>query len=512
MSTQVYVGLAVTAHDNFTLNASTFDYVNLTQATASGYIAIDAGGGALGTYLTDQHIKGGTPAATSSLVNLRGVTDPAPSGVYQSARYGTFTYTIPQLKASGLYMVRLHFSENVDTAVGERLFNVAINGTPVLSSFDILGTAGAVFTAVVEQFAAKATAAGQMVIAFTPSATSPDQNAEVDAIELIPIQSGTRILTQPAILPAVKAGQPFSGTVATFVDTDPGAKARDYIATVTWGDGTITTGTIAPDPLGSGYDVIGGHTYGSGAVDSLSVQIQSYDGIQVGLTYSVSVGSPLRSTGSATTYNAVVGSSTGPLVMGTFTDSISPPPPFTASIAWGDGQTSAGSVVTLASSYQVTASHTYAQAGSYVPVVTVQSGGVTLTMKNTTIIVTAAAKSGAAAAGAGQAGSPSAPWVSRRQPQCRRRTRQRLPARTSRALPKQWRWARTPSRTRSRSTPASAGRIAPRQRRPAHCASHRGRASLVKTHRDNVRTGVHARLRRDPQTGPSRAQSLTIPS
>ena len=45
MSTQVYVGLAVTAHNTGLVDGATFDQVGVTSAITSGYVAIDAGGG-----------------------------------------------------------------------------------------------------------------------------------------------------------------------------------------------------------------------------------------------------------------------------------------------------------------------------------------------------------------------------------------------------------------------------------------------------------------------------------
>ena len=54
------------------------------------------------------------------------MADPAPQAVYQSNRYGNFTYTIPGLTAGGSYTVRLHFAESYWTAAGKRTFNVLI--------------------------------------------------------------------------------------------------------------------------------------------------------------------------------------------------------------------------------------------------------------------------------------------------------------------------------------------------------------------------------------------------
>jgi hypothetical protein len=57
-------------------------------------------------------------------------------------------------------------------------------------------------------------------------------------------------------------GQQFSGVVATFTDTDPKATAGTLTATIRWGDGTTTQGTVTADPKG-GFDVSGSHTYSS---------------------------------------------------------------------------------------------------------------------------------------------------------------------------------------------------------------------------------------------------------
>ena len=87
--------------------------------------------------------------------------------VYQTVRQGTVTYTIPNLTAGASYTVRLHFAELYFTTAGDRAFDVAINGAAVLTNFDIYKTAGAQYTAVVENFTATANISGQIVIAFT---------------------------------------------------------------------------------------------------------------------------------------------------------------------------------------------------------------------------------------------------------------------------------------------------------------------------------------------------------
>jgi hypothetical protein len=103
--------------------------------------------------------------------------------VYQSCRWApSFTYTIPGLTVGARYTVRLHFAELTWTAPGQRVFNVAINGTNVLSGFDIFAAAGAGNKAVVEQFTAVANTAGQIVISFTQAGVD---NPEINGIEIL---------------------------------------------------------------------------------------------------------------------------------------------------------------------------------------------------------------------------------------------------------------------------------------------------------------------------------------
>jgi len=55
------------------------------------------------------------------------------------------------------------------------------------------------------------------------------------------------------------ATQPFSGTVAAFTDADPGGTVSDYAATIDWGDGTTSAGTVSA--VTGGFAVSGTHTY-----------------------------------------------------------------------------------------------------------------------------------------------------------------------------------------------------------------------------------------------------------
>jgi streptogramin lyase len=67
-----------------------------------------------------------------------------------------------------------------------------------------------------------------------------------------PIATGSTLTATP--------GQPFSGTVATITALDPHSSASDFSATIDWGNGTTSAGTIVAERTGV-YDVNGSASY-----------------------------------------------------------------------------------------------------------------------------------------------------------------------------------------------------------------------------------------------------------
>jgi hypothetical protein len=151
------------------------------SAVSTTVYQINCGGSAASPFKADQYASGGTQRTVTNTITISGITNPAPAAVYQSERYGASTYTFPSLTASAQYIVRLHFAELYQTASGKRVFNVAINGTTVLSNFDIYATAGAAYKAVLREFTATANASGQIVVALT----TVTDNATIEGIEII---------------------------------------------------------------------------------------------------------------------------------------------------------------------------------------------------------------------------------------------------------------------------------------------------------------------------------------
>lgn len=151
-----------------------------TNCSSPDAIAISAGGPGAGYYAADEYFNGGTASGSNATININGVTNPAPESVYQNQRFGNFTYTLPGLTPGTSYVVRLHFDEFYWTKVGQRVFNVSINGTQVLTNFDVFAAAGGQDMAIAEQFAATANAQGQIVLQFV----SVKDNAEINGIEI----------------------------------------------------------------------------------------------------------------------------------------------------------------------------------------------------------------------------------------------------------------------------------------------------------------------------------------
>jgi hypothetical protein len=139
--------------------------------------ALNAGGVAVPPFGADAYVSGGlTYTNWTGAIDRSGATDAAPETVYQDERYGAMTYTIPGLVAGTLHRVRLHFCENYFTAAGQRRFDVAVNGTPILDDFDVFAAAGAAHRALVEEREVAADASGRIVIDFTVVTNFPVLN------------------------------------------------------------------------------------------------------------------------------------------------------------------------------------------------------------------------------------------------------------------------------------------------------------------------------------------------
>jgi len=177
---EVWIGGKGLAASNFSVSAS--------AATSCAGICIDSGStAAVNPFAADEDFVSGATIDHANTINTSKVTNPAPAVVYQSARVTTapgagttFSYTIPGFTAGSMHTVRLHFCETYWTAAGKRQFNVSINGTHVLTNFDIFATAGGENIANIQEFTEAADSSGSYVLTFT----SDVDKAMISGIEI----------------------------------------------------------------------------------------------------------------------------------------------------------------------------------------------------------------------------------------------------------------------------------------------------------------------------------------
>jgi hypothetical protein len=174
------------------------------------------------------------------------------------------------------------------------------------------------------------------------------------------------ILTETTITPT--ANVPFSGKVGVLTDANPAAKAADFTVTIAWGDGQTSAGTVIPNSSG-GFDITGRHTYATPGSFPFHLSVQDVGGSNASIDPVVNVapqpGSPLSVTVKtiAPTANVPFSGKVGVLADA---NPAAKAADFTVSIAWGDGQTSVGTVSANGSGdFDITGSHTYATPGSF---------------------------------------------------------------------------------------------------------------------------------------------------
>ena len=198
--------------------------VNVVQV--SPLLQINAGGAAVAPFAADADFTGGSANSTGTAIDVTAASA-APMAVYQTGRYGTFSYAFPGLTPGAPYLVRLHFAETYWNAAGKRVQNVTVNGSPALTNFDIFAAAGAEFKAVVETVPATADASGKITVAFVGVAGSADTHALVAGLELLPSAALT-VATAASATPNPVTG---TTTAVSVLGADAGGESG---LTYTW--------------------------------------------------------------------------------------------------------------------------------------------------------------------------------------------------------------------------------------------------------------------------------------
>jgi hypothetical protein len=220
--------ITVTARDG--ANNSSTDTITVTYTASGGgtvVAAINCGKTTAGNFTGSDGIvyvpdsvppaSGGTATVGTSYA-IAGTTDDT---LFDSYRYGTHSYNIAV--ANGTYQVALRFADNA-TAVNMRKFNVAIEGTTVLTNFDIFAEAGTntaldkVFTATV--------ADGTLNLQFT----NVTGNAKINAIVV------RTMPTAQTLIAAINCGKTAAGN---FTGADGTVYVPDSVPPASGGTATV---------------------------------------------------------------------------------------------------------------------------------------------------------------------------------------------------------------------------------------------------------------------------------
>jgi large repetitive protein len=168
-------------------NIGAFNTVSGSVSSVAGPVSVVSGGPAASPFVADAGFNGGTTSGPyTGSIDTSALTAPIPpQGALQFQRYGTsFYYSINALTPNSPYVVTLYFVEFADSGAGQRKENVSINGTQVLSAFDIFATAGAKFKAVSKAFTVNASSTGTITINLSVVSGLSDPNAEITAFSV----------------------------------------------------------------------------------------------------------------------------------------------------------------------------------------------------------------------------------------------------------------------------------------------------------------------------------------
>jgi phospholipase C len=231
--------------------------------------------------------------------------------------------------------------------------------------------------------------------AYTITATAKDEGKTYNAKNslAITVQDAALVGQSQSLSPVENAS--FTGVVASFTDPGTDGTASDYSASITWGDGQSSTGTVQSDGNG-GFNVVGTNTYAEEGSDSLTIVITDGGGSKVTITSSALVADAalLASTATVTptvgqAFTGVIAAFRDPGTDGTVND-------YSATITWGDGQSSTGTIQSDGNGgFNVVGSNTYAATGNHTVAVAISDvGGSTATVGSTANVVSAAASFG----------------------------------------------------------------------------------------------------------------------
>jgi hypothetical protein len=183
-------------------------------------------------------------------------------------------------------------------------------------------------------------------------------------------------------------GTTFTGAVAAVGAAASGAVAGDFTATIDWGDGKSSAGTVVASGNG-GFLVLGNHAYSEEGTETVTVSVSDKSSHTVTSTATAQVAdAPLVATGVNIPVQQSLTVSNLQIASVTDTGGAEAAASYTATIDWGDGTTtSTGTVSVSGNTISVAGSHTYAMAGRYDVTATFKDEGGASTVVHSVVVV-----------------------------------------------------------------------------------------------------------------------------
>jgi hypothetical protein len=295
------------------------------------------------SWLADAGYQSGSTFAIAGAI--AGTTDPS---LYRDLRYSPSGPLVYQFLApNGNYTVNLKFAELFYTVSGQRVFDIAINGSSVTSHFDAVAAAGSGFKAVDRSYPVTVNG-GLITITLTPVTGLPAINA-IEILQLVPDFTVANSTSPQSVVPGANAQYTitttatngFNGNVAFSASGLPtGASASFNPTTVNAAGSTTMTVTTGANTPGGTFPLtvtatsgLLSHTAsaslivtvpasiplpirvnagGSAYTDTLSHSWQADTGYQSGSTFAIS--GAISGTSDPSLYRDLRYSSSGPLV------------------------------------------------------------------------------------------------------------------------------------------------------------------------------------------------------
>ena len=381
---------AATMGNTFSGTVGTFDDAGST-ATATGFFAGIAWGdgtsslgsvsGAPGAFTvngTHTYADGGVFTTTVAIIEIgKSGINPVPPTTLTGTANVTDTDTLAATGTAIAASEGATFTSTVATLSDSNAATTASDLTATINWGDgssstgtVLGSAGSFSVTATHVYGDEGTFNATVVV------VDDAAGAVASTVTSVATVADSDTLTPGPITFTPTEGQSFNGTVATFSSTDTAGQASDFVATINWGDGTTTAGTIAGS--NGAYTVSGNHAYAADGTQSVTVSIAD-DAPGTATATAGSTANILEGdlTGAGLTISATEGTSFSGNVA-TFVDagSTAVAGAFTATIDWGDGTTTAGTVSGSPGAFTVAGSHTYADGGVFTPNISITETGI----------------------------------------------------------------------------------------------------------------------------------------